>query len=91
MEADGMLCFATALEALQKHNLVKQVNRADILANMPIRNVSYNSKEVKPGTLFVCKGLNYKKEYLQKRWITAPFVMYPKAISRFRRKLDLFW
>ncbi|MFA0816419.1 MAG: Mur ligase family protein [Anaerofustis sp.] len=65
MEADGMLCFATALEALQKHNLVKQVNRADILANMPIRNVSYNSKEVKPGTLFVCKGLNYKKEYLQ--------------------------
>lgn len=30
-----------------------------------VKEMTYNSKEVKPGTLFICKGLNFKETYLQ--------------------------
>ena len=30
-----------------------------------ITGLTYNSKEVTPGTLFICKGAAFKKEYLQ--------------------------
>lgn len=65
METDGMRCFANGLRALQEHNLIKEIHQAGIGSGITVRHVSYNSKDVKPGTLFVCKGLNYKKEYLQ--------------------------
>lgn len=29
-----------------------------------VKGLTYNSKEVEPGTLFMCKGANFKKEYL---------------------------
>ena len=31
----------------------------------PVSYISYNSLDVKPGTLFICKGANFKEEYLQ--------------------------
>ena len=31
----------------------------------PVVLLTYNSKEVVPGTLFICKGLNFKEQYLQ--------------------------
>ena len=35
-----------------------------ISAPHEIKNISYNSKEVTPGTLFLCKGAHFKPEYL---------------------------
>ena len=32
--------------------------------NLPISYVSCNSKDVRPGTLFICKGAHFKSEYL---------------------------
>ena len=37
-------------------------DEADLERN--IEYISYNSMDVKPGTLFICKGLNFKDEYL---------------------------
>lgn len=34
-------------------------------SNSVIKELTYNSKEVTPGTLFVCKGINFKEEYLK--------------------------
>ena len=33
-------------------------------SNVLIKGLSYNSKHVTEGTLFVCKGLNFKEAYL---------------------------
>ena len=30
-----------------------------------VANLTYNSKEVSDGTLFICKGQHFKKEYLE--------------------------
>lgn len=37
---------------------------AQVLGAKEICSVTYNSKEVKDGTLFVCKGAHFKEEYL---------------------------
>ncbi|MBR4862625.1 MAG: UDP-N-acetylmuramoyl-L-alanyl-D-glutamate--2,6-diaminopimelate ligase, partial [Firmicutes bacterium] len=34
------------------------------LLDQKIEYISYNSLDVKPGTLFICKGLNFRDEYL---------------------------
>ncbi|MBR4410077.1 MAG: UDP-N-acetylmuramoyl-L-alanyl-D-glutamate--2,6-diaminopimelate ligase, partial [Firmicutes bacterium] len=34
------------------------------LLEQEIEYISYNSMDVKPGTLFICKGLNFRDEYL---------------------------
>lgn len=54
------------IELLEKRNMLETVNVSNgNLLQTPILNMCHNSKEVIPGTLFVCKGLNYKPEYLQ--------------------------
>lgn len=47
---------------LEKQGLVTEtkINGRDV-----IRHISYNSKDIKPGTLFICKGAHFKTEYLQ--------------------------
>ena len=47
---------------LEKHGLLaeKNINGGEL-----IRHISYNSKDIKPGTLFICKGAHFKTEYLQ--------------------------
>ena len=41
----------------------------------PVVLLTYNSKEVVPGTLFICKGLNFKEQYLQEALEKAPSPM----------------
>ena len=33
--------------------------------NREITGITYNSREVEPGNLFVCKGRTFRKEYLE--------------------------
>lgn len=47
---------------LKEHNLLLEAN--NILEDIEIENVNYNSKKVTKNSLFICKGINYKKEYL---------------------------
>lgn len=49
---------------LEKEQLLSEFIEASS-TNDFVKELTYNSKEVKPGTLFVCKGLNFKEEYLK--------------------------
>ena len=53
------------IDLLCREGLADQVSVLDE-ANMTadVEYVSYNSMDVKPGTLFICKGLNFRDEYL---------------------------
>ena len=37
----------------------------DVNRSAPVELVSYDSREVVPGTLFLCKGAHFKEEFLQ--------------------------
>ena len=56
------------ISALQKENLIDFIP-AEIdfstLQNTAVEKLCHNSKEVLSNTLYVCKGLNYKAEYLE--------------------------
>ncbi len=56
------------ISALQKENLIENIPKNvdfSILGNTAIEKVCHNSKEVKSNTIYICKGLNYKPEYLE--------------------------
>lgn len=57
------LTFKDLFEELQSQNLATQVKNSD-LAEENIASISYNSKEVIPNTLFICKGNHFKLDYL---------------------------
>lgn len=46
---------------LKENNLLIKSNVLDMNFNY----LSYNSNDVEPNTLFICKGVNFKKEYLE--------------------------
>lgn len=52
------------IDILKKEDLVESVCLCDNLLNTQIQKLEHNSKEVSAGTLYICKGLNYKPEYL---------------------------
>ena len=49
---------------LTQNHLITNTNIKDDFLNTEIAKVSYNSKDVVSDTLFICKGLKYKEEYL---------------------------
>lgn len=49
------------IKALQSENLIK----ANDNPNININYISYDSRDIKENTLFICKGLNFKEKYLQ--------------------------
>ena len=59
-------------ELLKKENLLKEyVHQTNWFYRLPIENkeikvLSYDSRQVDANTLFFCKGLNFKEEYLKK-------------------------
>ncbi len=53
------------IDLLLSQGLADQVVVFDEAAGeQTVEYLSYNSMDVKPGTLFICKGLNFKDEYL---------------------------
>lgn len=52
------------IDILKSKNLVEETCLCDDLLNTDIKNLAHNSKEVTTDTLYICKGLNYKPEYL---------------------------
>ncbi len=48
------------ISLLEKNNLVTDKKAADT----DICHISYNSQDIKDGTLFICKGAHFKDEYL---------------------------
>lgn len=50
---------------LKELGLVLDCDYCDAGKNSLVKYVSYNSMDVKTGTLFICKGKNFKEEYLE--------------------------
>ena len=56
------------IHLLEKENLIISTELGEHfehLCNQAVAKVEHNSKEVIPNTLYICKGLNYKREYLE--------------------------
>lgn len=62
------------IELLHKENLINKVCLPDGLLNTPIENLEHNSKNVTENTLYICKGLNYKPEYLNEAIVNGATV-----------------
>ena len=52
--------YKDVIEKLEEYNLVESYDKTDI----EFVYLSYNSKDVKKDTLFVCKGVEFKENYL---------------------------
>ena len=53
------------IEELKKENLLLEENISSELKEKEINNVTYDSRQVKENTLFLCKGSKFKIEYLE--------------------------
>ncbi len=67
---------------LKKENLLIDTINCENILNSLVKNMSYNSKEVKQDCLFVCKGFgnNFKQEYLEEA-ITRGAFCYVSSIE----------
>lgn len=57
--------FSEYLNMLAESGLRTKDNSDSADFNIAIKNVTYNSLEAGPGGLFICKGANFKPEYLK--------------------------
>lgn len=53
------------LELLERRGLLAGPVPEDLDRSAPVELVSYDSRDVVPGTLFICKGAHFKEEFLQ--------------------------
>src|SRR5699024_11770997 len=51
-------------QLLKELNLLREAKNQN-LKDHSIKGLTFNSKDVIPGTLFICKGQNFKEIYLQ--------------------------
>ena len=63
--------FNDVINALKENNLLVSYDES----NISFDYITYNSKDVKESTLFVCKGASFKKEYLEEA-ITSGVTCY---------------
>lgn len=53
------------IEILEEKNLIISSNISDDILKEEVLNITCNSKEVKNNSIFICKGINYKSDYLE--------------------------
>ncbi|MDO1604969.1 UDP-N-acetylmuramoyl-L-alanyl-D-glutamate--2,6-diaminopimelate ligase [Lactobacillus sp. YT155] len=66
-----------AIKLLRTHELLVSVEANENLVN---DYISYNSKDIKENTMFFCKGMSFKKEYLQEA-ITQGVTTYVSEVK----------
>lgn len=59
------------IELLKKENLLIEENIPKKIKDGIIEKVTYDSRKVEKNTLFICKGANFKLEYLEKALLTG--------------------
>lgn len=67
------------IELLEEDDLV--VSRPSASCDQRIEFATDDSRQVRPGTLFVCKGRAFKREYLLSRSPMAPWPTFPRSIT----------
>ena len=68
------LTLSRAQAALRRHDLLIDALCCPEELTFPV--LTYDSRAVCSGALFICKGLNFKPEYLQKALASAPPAMW---------------
>ncbi len=69
-----MMTLEEVVKQLQKHGLYKETvtdgywdyELTDQQEQLQVEHLSYDSRQIKPGTLFMCKGNDFKPEYADK-------------------------
>lgn len=64
MENKSKITMKEILNLLEKNYLVVEYNHDVDFSKIEIDHISYNSSDIKKNTLFICKGLKFKSEYL---------------------------
>ena len=54
-----------AVNLLKEKKLLIEANINAAACDETIEYISYNSQDIKPGTLFFCKGVHFKEQYLK--------------------------
>ncbi len=57
-----MKAIKSFIDIFEKNSILTEHNCS---CNLTVENISYNSREVTPNTLFFCKGLHFKEQFLQ--------------------------
>ena len=52
------------IDILEKENLIDEIVVNDLNLSTPVSQIAHNSKNVTENTLYICKGIKYKPEYL---------------------------
>ncbi len=67
MNVDNLekLELRTYLDVLRENSLLEEEFLLSELTNSKVEYISYNSQDVREGTLFVCKGNNFQVKYLE--------------------------
>lgn len=52
------------IDALEKEHLIEEIALKELSLTTVISQIAHNSKNVKENTLYICKGIKYKPEYL---------------------------
>ena len=68
------------IELLKEKNLLVENNISEEENNKTVEHLTYNSKDIKNGTLFICKGNNFKAEYLEEA-IKKGIIVYVSEIK----------
>lgn len=74
------------LNLLTESGLLTENNLGSSHEEKNVRYVSYNSMDVKPGTLFICKGKAFKAQYLQDAIDKGAFCYVGRNQNRRNRK-----
>ncbi|ULQ59856.1 hypothetical protein K7I13_00415 [Brucepastera parasyntrophica] len=52
------------IEMLAGHDQLLSADSCSEILDSKISYMSYNSRDIKPGTMFICKGAGFKESYL---------------------------
>ena len=61
------------IDILKKEKIYLEDNLTDEIKNKNVEVFTHDSREVKNNTLFLCKGANFKKEFLEKALDSGAF------------------
>ncbi len=67
------------LALLSQEGLLKEHNADPTLKKQPVRLVSCDSRDVVPGTLFICKGAHFQQAFLESALANGAFVYLAEA------------
>lgn len=61
LSESGNMTVKNFIDLFKQNSIVKEINCDE---NLKVDHISYNSRDIKPNTVFVCKGAHFKEQFL---------------------------